>query len=259
MTVPLIPLFASLLRGAAAFGVRPGIGAALLRGAQAGVGGLLGGTRRAPPPPQPPAPPPSPSAFPASMHRHQSNYVAPAPAPPPVPMLSLMSSVGLGGMKLGASLALASKAVTTFAEILNNRAVEGLRVFNTNIANLAARKEIFGIQQSIRRGRLVEGTTTRLGDALMNLQEQAQPYQAFGENLTNAVLTGFTKLTSLALGTLESIGLTELIRNANSWFGGKKVGDNRDILSWLMDAKFGSNLPHEAHNRSPSEAPGARI
>ncbi len=248
MALPIIPLIGALLRGAgaaASSGLRAG-GGALLRGAGgAQIARGLSGLRRRPQEYGP---------FPDESH--------PAYRPPPAGRLRSGGILGVGLAKMGVStalgLGLAAKAATSFSEALNNSATGNLRIFNNQIAALASRKEVFGIRQSVRRGKMVSGTTVALGDAMMRMQRNSQPYSALGENLFNSVGTKITEGVIYFQGVLESMGVTEMVRNINDWLSGGNKQLNSGVLDWMRDAAAGGYVD-QALNQRPDENPGSRI
>ncbi len=277
MPLPLIPLFGALLRSAgtaaASFGARAGAGAMLRSAGSSGIARGIASSffNRGDDEQEPerrrmfrnpfrrrenPDPPESPSAFPASMH---SSY-RPPPPPPPGPLRTTLG-LGLGATKAAIAMGLASKAATGFAQILNDRASNGLRVFNTQIAALAARKEVFQIRQNVRRGNRVAGTTSTLGDALMRNSKAYEPYQALGENLLNFGATIVTDISTWAEGILESVGIRAMVEGINDWLGSNKSNKgNKDLVDWLLKAKDGGFVDgNEMLNRRPDEHQGGRF
>ncbi|NOY41179.1 MAG: hypothetical protein GXP26_05000 [Planctomycetes bacterium] len=274
MPLPIVPIMGGLLRAAGSAAMRVGGGALLRRagggaamaGLRLGGGALLraaggtaitsviaggrsdreGGEKRERK---------NCSPWPSRMHPKGKS-----PIPPPP---SRAKSAGTRGMALlkasvstAAGLALAGKAATFFAKSLNNSATNNLAMYNGQIAGLAAQKEVFNMQQNVRRGNSVAATTVALGDSLMRLEKKTQPFGNAYENTRNWILDKGAEGGGYFADALEATGITEAVRNYNSGFGKGQL--NTDALDWMREAARGEYVD-QALNQKPNETPGSRI
>ncbi len=171
--------------------------------------------------------------------------------------LSLAQS-GAAAAGFTASVALATAGATKLGEALNDTATNQLRIFNAAIAALGAKKEAFQVGHMVRRGQLVQGTTVKLGETMMDLKRANEPYAALGENVVNVILDSFAGLALILHEAADSIGITSVVRWVNSWLGDPPSTGRGgvDFLEWA--AKGGLTLNTDADNQRPDETPGAR-
>ena len=260
MPVPFAALLGGLLKGGGV-AARGALGGMMRTGASAQfVSGMHGvfAKRRA-------AIPRRYSPFPSSMHAHQGGDEEDQP--------SRLQSAGIAGgglLKASAgltgfvtSVGLATQGVAALANVVNNKAVENLKFFNSQIAALSWRQEAFGIQQNIKRGALVQGSTTELGDALMRADAAGAKYKAFFENVGNRLGITSANLKTGFYQAMDDIGIGDLVTAANKWLGAADVPQaNNLLLKWLDDAANIGAL-HENDrsllNRHPNEGPGGRF
>lgn len=173
---------------------------------------------------------------------------------------ALSAGTKMTALSLGTGSAIT--AINRLARASNDAAIAQLRTVSPAIAAIAARRDVFELQHGARRGKLVAGTTRQLADQIMQMRQRAQPFAAFGENLTNSIMYGFAWLADRAFAMAEDIGLTELIRKANKWFGAEEQNNNDvgHVLSTLNGAlKNGLHNDPNLFNRRPNEKPGGRM
>ena len=157
------------------------------------------------------------------------------------------------------ALLVATKGLGGLAHVINNNAVESLRIYSAAMAAEGARKERFQAQYSKERSRLVEGTTTRLGASLRENAEQWQPYAAAMENVTNGLLKLAVDVSTGFESLLEALNVTNWIRALNDWWNDE--GDKKKVVlqltTFLKDTLAGKGF--KPLSPRPDENPRARM
>ena len=152
-----------------------------------------------------------------------------------------------------AALGLTIKAANSFAKRLNNAATQDLRKFNSAIARLAGRRELFDMQQQVRRGKGVEASTKRLGELMMENDRESQRYAVLGENILNTLALIPAYLEKMVHLLADLANVDDLTDWLNKLFGGGKP--DRGVVLETIDAylkgKHG-NDPRPA-NKRPNE------
>lgn len=166
---------------------------------------------------------------------------------------------GIGELgKFNAALLVAEKGLTGLAHIINENAVESLKVYSATMAAESAKQGRFAMQYGQERAKLVSGSTTALGASLRENAKEWQPYMALAENVTNGLLKLAVDLSTSFESFLETIGFTDMVRYINDWFN--KNANKKDVgpmFQVISDIKSGKNAG--PLNGRPNERPGSRM
>lgn len=156
-----------------------------------------------------------------------------------------------------AALIVATKGLTGLAQIVNNNAVESLKMYSAAMAAESAKKSIFAMQYGKERAQLVQGTTKALGSALRDNSKAWQPYAAAAENAINALLLLATTTSTGFANLLDALTVTKWIEAFNAYWNKEENKKTPPIAGFLKDVLAGNNF--KPLSPRPDENPRARM
>ncbi len=167
-----------------------------------------------------------------------------------------------GFLKVGIAAGLMFHAFQRLTEAMNKLDLEKLRMFSPQIAQAAARRDVFDIRQKAQFGQLTGGTTSSLNDKLMELDKKRLPYQGAAKNLTNIGGEWAADIKIKFYEALEEIGIRGIAADINKMAneGDEKEG-KANLLGIIKQLERGASIyPGErAINMRPNERAGGRI
>jgi len=290
MALPILPLLGGLMRGAASFGSRMGIGRGVARsmqfgagrggtsaGGTGGAGGqsnssvllqrLLGQRDR----PQRlqfdvnalarrlGTPNPSQKQIDKEHDEiRQHNQKVDWPSSPGGRAVGALVT-GVKVTAFASAIAGATKGLIRLGESANDAAVEQMRKYSPLMSALAMQKELFAMRYQAERASLVGGSTERLSRLQMQRQKMYQPYGAARENLANN-LREIPEKTAIGFATiLDKLGIKDAVDNYNrSQSGGDP--DKSALLNVINKYKTGWMIgDNQTTSRRPNEQPRSRF